>query len=332
VFDGSGNGTCAGGIDPDLYLIQSDCSTSVTSNFDSGPDSCPLLDPATSPSVRNLAAGTYYARVKAYSFGSAPKTFAYEFSLTVTSICGNNVVDPGEDCDGTAGCDASCKLPVACGNGAKQTGEDCDDGNTTAGDGCSDTCKVETGYVCTGTPSVCTTPCGNGTVETANGESCDDGNKTPGDGCSASCIIENPTEVEPNETTSSAQPLSFSGSVAQVLGDHPADTDTDVFAITLTQQATLDILVLEGGAETCASRGIDSYVELLSAAGTVLAYDDDDFTRGYCSSLLGSGTDTSHQGAKNLAPGTYYVRVTSSSFASGSADAVFQYVLRVETK
>jgi cysteine-rich repeat protein len=333
VFDGSGTGTCTGGIDPDMYVVQSDCTTSVTSNFDSGPESCPLLDPATSSAMRNLAAGTYYVKVKAYSssFSSAPATFAYEFVMTLTGSCGNNVVEPGEDCDGTAGCDATCKLPTVCGNGAKQGTEACDDGNTTDGDGCSATCTVEVGYTCTGTtPSVCTSPCGNGTVETSNGESCDDGNKVSGDGCSASCIIESPVEVEPNETTSAAQPLSFNGTVAMVLGDHPAETDTDVFSITLTQPATLDILVLEGGTETCASNGVDSFVELLGSTGTMLAEDDDEGV-GYCSSILGTGTISDHAGAKNLQPGTYYLRVTSSSFAS-TAGAVFQYVLRVELK
>lgn len=34
-------------------------------------------------------------------------------------------------------------------------GEQCDDGNPNADDGCSDTCQVETGFVCTGAPSVC---------------------------------------------------------------------------------------------------------------------------------------------------------------------------------
>jgi cysteine-rich repeat protein len=46
---------------------------------------------------------------------------------------------------------------VTCGDGAVVSSiEGCDDGNDTDGDGCSATCTVETGYLCTGAPSVCT--------------------------------------------------------------------------------------------------------------------------------------------------------------------------------
>jgi cysteine-rich repeat protein len=48
-----------------------------------------------------------------------------------------------------------------CGNGAIETGETCDDSNTASGDGCSSSCQIESGWTCSGTPSVCqpiTTP------------------------------------------------------------------------------------------------------------------------------------------------------------------------------
>lgn len=78
-------------------------------------------------------------------------------------------------------------LGAVCGNGNVDAGESCDDGNTTVNDGCSAVCTVESGYSCSGEPSVCTpnaapSVCGNGTVEA--GEECDDGNLTSGDGCS----------------------------------------------------------------------------------------------------------------------------------------------------
>jgi len=76
-----------------------------------------------------------------------------------------------------------------CGDGAKAGGEACDDDDLDPGDGCSATCTVETGWMCTGTaPSVCTRNCGNGTKEGA--EACDDGNTTSNDGCNADCTIE----------------------------------------------------------------------------------------------------------------------------------------------
>lgn len=46
-------------------------------------------------------------------------------------------------------------VSTLCGNGHPDTGEACDDSNTANGDGCSNSCQVETGYTCSGTPSVC---------------------------------------------------------------------------------------------------------------------------------------------------------------------------------
>jgi cysteine-rich repeat protein len=61
------------------------------------------------------------------------------------------------------------------GDGRLDPGEACDDGNRSDCDGCSATCRVETG-------------CGDGVVEA--GEQCDDGNTTSCDGCSAACAVE----------------------------------------------------------------------------------------------------------------------------------------------
>ena len=92
--------------------------------------------------------------------------------LCVTSCA--NAVSPDQELD--------------CGNAILQPGEGCDDGNTEPGDGCDDRCQMESGWVCTGSPSVCSSFCGNG--EYNNGEECDDGNTNDGDGCSAVCAIE----------------------------------------------------------------------------------------------------------------------------------------------
>ena len=79
-------------------------------------------------------------------------------------------------------------LARVCGDGIVAPSEACDDGNATGGDGCSATCTVETGFQCTGDPSVCMSTCGDGVV--ASDEACDDGNQVDGDGCSAACAIE----------------------------------------------------------------------------------------------------------------------------------------------
>jgi len=43
-----------------------------------------------------------------------------------------------------------------CGDGIINGDDECDDGNTGNGDGCSSVCLVESGYMCSGEPSVCT--------------------------------------------------------------------------------------------------------------------------------------------------------------------------------
>jgi len=85
---------------------------------------------------------------------------AQVFTATTTinlSICGDGVVDVGEDCDAPAEtgqysttiagrqCTPVCKWGPYCGDGILQTqfGEECDDGNNNDGDFCSATCKIE---------------------------------------------------------------------------------------------------------------------------------------------------------------------------------------------
>jgi cysteine-rich repeat protein len=79
-------------------------------------------------------------------------------STTLTiSICGNGIVDDGEECDnpGDTGmysltiegrqCRPNCTWAPYCGDGILQTafGEECDDGNNEDGDFCSSICKIE---------------------------------------------------------------------------------------------------------------------------------------------------------------------------------------------
>jgi cysteine-rich repeat protein len=104
-------------------------------------------------------------------------------------VCGDNrpntaageICDPGSIGVNVASCNSDCTMP-ACGDGKVNraftpvgaTGpEQCDDNNTTAGDGCSATCQIET--------------CGNGVTETINGEQCDDGNLMDLDACRNTC-------------------------------------------------------------------------------------------------------------------------------------------------
>jgi cysteine-rich repeat protein len=95
-------------------------------------------------------------------------------------ICGNGLVDPGEECDDGNntdgdGCDSTCMSEPFCGDGNLDEGEGCDDGNNIDGDGCSAACTVESF-------------CGDGFLD--EGEYCDDGNNQDGDGCDSNCMIE----------------------------------------------------------------------------------------------------------------------------------------------
>jgi cysteine-rich repeat protein len=112
--------------------------------------------------------------------GSAPKV----------SVCGNNVLEKGEDCDdGNAvngdGCSNRCLAEgtsaPTCGNGRIDRGENCDDRNVVSGDGCSNRCLAEGS-------AAGKSICGNGAV--GRGEVCDDNNSVSGDGCSSDCLNE----------------------------------------------------------------------------------------------------------------------------------------------
>jgi cysteine-rich repeat protein len=60
------------------------------------------------------------------------------------AVCGNGVVEAGEDCDGGPMCTASCRFVASlCGTGILEAGEECDDANCNNGDGCSDACRNE---------------------------------------------------------------------------------------------------------------------------------------------------------------------------------------------
>lgn len=128
------------------------------------------------------------------------------------ALCGNGQLERGETCDdgnqeSGDGCTAgeedglgACRteegfwclesgqdcMRARCGDGQRTPDEECEDDNTTAGDGCSERCEIETGWRCSS--AGCLTTCGDGRV--LGDEECDDGGRESGDGCSSACAIE----------------------------------------------------------------------------------------------------------------------------------------------
>lgn len=100
-----------------------------------------------------------------------------KMSTTTTTTTGSNMTS------------SSSGQQDVCGDGNVTGSEDCDDGDTAAGDGCDDMCTVETGWDCSGDPSICAPICGDGIV-IPNLEACDDMNAMPGDGCDMTCKVE----------------------------------------------------------------------------------------------------------------------------------------------
>ena len=124
-------------------------------------------------------------------------------------VCGNGIVEAGEDCDDsmqTAACDDDCTL-ATCGDAHVNAlaGETCDAGGESFG--CDVDCTAVTcgdGLVNASASEICDdggesptcdgncslVDCGDGTQNLAALETCDDGNEDDGDGCSSSCVIE----------------------------------------------------------------------------------------------------------------------------------------------
>jgi cysteine-rich repeat protein len=90
----------------------------------------------------------------------------------------NCMIDPKWTCTGGTPTSPDVCNPI-CGN-IRNGNEECDDGNTNNGDGCSSSCIIEPGFLCTSFlnfPSVCTAEiCGDG--KRSEGEGCDDSNTT----------------------------------------------------------------------------------------------------------------------------------------------------------
>ena len=99
-----------------------------------------------------LASITYeYTANSNWSNGEVPGWSSESCSITIEVTqeeCGNNIVEPGEQCDDDTNpscinCMFEDIVNPVCGDSVLDEGEECDDGNTMSGDGCSSKCKLE---------------------------------------------------------------------------------------------------------------------------------------------------------------------------------------------
>ena len=129
--------------------------------------------------------------------------------------------------------------PAGCGNGEWEAsiGEECDDGNSENGDGCSASCKCESGLP--NGDGTCEHGCGDGKFNADLGEQCDDGNVLSGDGCSSQCLCELPllpdgagkcisNSTVPQSPTGSVIPVPTGSSNMTVPDDNGTASNTTV--------------------------------------------------------------------------------------------------------
>ncbi|HTR54721.1 MAG TPA: DUF4215 domain-containing protein [Kofleriaceae bacterium] len=112
-----------------------------------------------------------------------------------TPLCGNGIVDSGEQCDlgaansDTGACTTACTI-AKCGDHLVETGVEQCDGSSVMGHACSASCTIEV--------------CGNKIIDP--GEQCDDGNTAANDGCGPTCQIEYCGDGIKNNVTEQCDP------------------------------------------------------------------------------------------------------------------------------
>ncbi|MFZ5364855.1 MAG: Ig-like domain-containing protein [Patescibacteria group bacterium] len=184
-------------------------------------------------------------------------------------VCSDNCLNIGSD-----------KVAAICGNGIIEYGEECDDSNTDTGDGCAPICLHEpvTDVSNNGTcgngiidpaageecdyalnPDICTAvcqragsffsgyECGNG-GNPEPGEDCDDGNRTNGDGCSSNCLFEGS-----KYTAQQAESVSLCGN-----GGNPEPGEDCDDGNTDNGDGCSARCLAEGSANTCGNGVIDN--------------------------------------------------------------------------
>ena len=283
-----------------LTKVACDVTTSVPDDDGNAMDGCADLHGSGTGEILNydmLPAGTYYLTVDGYANDSVGP-YAFTLKAGNTAVCGDGNLDAGEMCD---------------------------DHNAVSNDGCSSTCQIETGYVCTGSPSVChIVACGDGIVDSP--EECDSSGAH--DRCSSTCtLVFDTTDTENNDDKTHAQTITPAHHI--IKGSLPVG-DLDVYKFTLTAPSVVNLESYTTFESTYTStsdstianlecQGADTQIRVFASTAdpTVDAdnlYNDDDSGDSVCSFLDPGAT---------LAAGTYYFTIHEYQ----SNDAISRYLV-----
>jgi cysteine-rich repeat protein len=144
---GPGLNTAGSGCEPSCHFS---CTTAPDScpdaNVCNGTETCGVVTVNDRPGQK-CAAGTPLA--EGTSCGAGTLICVGDPIVCAASSCGDGYVDPliNEECEppSTATCDASCKWRPVCGDDVLQSGEQCDDNDGTPAtlDGCDASCRYE---------------------------------------------------------------------------------------------------------------------------------------------------------------------------------------------
>ncbi|MCS6900984.1 MAG: DUF4215 domain-containing protein, partial [Myxococcales bacterium] len=155
-----------------------------------------------------------------------------------------------------------------CGNGAIEAPETCDDGGASNGDGCSNSCDVEPGFVCRGVPSSCAIRCGDGVL--APTEQCDDGNTAAGDGCSSCKFDEKCAAPEQPDSTAASPQKAPEG--CSTMNFFPASlspgSDNDWYCIQATAGQVITAQTYTGSPGFCSKEPNNTLVEIYKGIPT----------------------------------------------------------------